>query len=920
MNENEIVERLKEQLYPALAGVLLDGRVLEHDRVETLVNAYLSLLGPNNLDNQVKHRVMSNIHDWIANFRLQVTVDVPHGIVGPENARIVKVRDAKHPIDWQAWSRYKLYLQVQKNFPVTVTRAIEQSTREIINRMPDPRSNESFDCRGMVMGDVQSGKTANYAGLLARAADAGYRVVVVAAGGTNSLRRQTQMRLERDFADICTDPNAPRNASRVGAFGNVPYVLVNWTTVDNDFVGNGLNVNYAALNDNNLVFMVIKKNGTVLRRIIEAFQAMRNQNPRAFQESALLFVDDEADYASVNGNDNDELPAVINRHIRTILGMFNKSAYVGYTATPFANVFIDPDPINNRIELEDLFPRDFIYSLGSPSNYQGGAKLFLDADGRNNTIQSIDAEDELIQRLRGGEPVTMPDSMEDALCSYILAHAIVRVRYRYERMKFTGMLIHVHREREPHNAIYNLVHAKLQSYKDEMVNNADVPLDSEIVPHLVRLRKVWDQQYKDKQNPDSTVPWDEVRVKMCQEDFLDELRVVVVNAENEMVDYAAYDRAGIIYIGGDKLARGLTIEGLVTTYFLRKSRQYDSLMQMGRWFGYRPGYEDICRVFMTDELRLYYSEIATSIEELKYDLLQMENRNLTPRDFGLKVRNNISGLLVTGAAKMRAANTIQQYVSMSGGFLFTNSIPADDNRRNRINEIFRSFIGSLHTEIGVTFSECLNRNAFMWELVPARRVLNFLREIADSGLNIYKIGTYCLSSEQPVRDALTAEGYLDVSLVRLARQNDAQSVELEIGGEPRQVTFGLRRTASLNRDGMFTFTKNNSTSPSDERGGLTDSEIAAWLRENEKDNNYQMSRSDYRACRGAKRNRPLLILTGYFVGSSDIEGEQTAPKFVSACGLSFPSSASAENGHQRIVNYVYNPVALRQLEEQEGED
>lgn len=922
MNKEEIIADIKACLAPIFDRRLLGGQSLTDDFIAKWARVQMIGLFDDTIEDVLQDAIVQELIEWGKVYGVPVHVDAPHCIKSDALNDVERIH-AEDISEWAAWNRYEVFLEHERHMPLSVVKSISSSTKEIIELLPAPQKNDAFDCRGLVVGDVQSGKTANYAGLLARAADAGYRVIIVAAGGTNDLRSQTQQRLERDFAAMVTVGRS--NVVTVEKYGKVPYHVVPYTSVADDFSGS---VDRAALgNPENLVFLVIKKNGAVLRRVIQSFEGMRNQNPRAFRDSALLFVDDEADYASVNASGEVENPTAINRLIREVLDMFQKSSYVGYTATPYANVFINPTKPDTEADTEDLFPRDFIYCLGTPSNYEGPAKLFLSEVGSENAVQSISPEDEFKKAInkRGNRP-SMPASMEYALGTYILAHAIIRLRNL--KMQFSGMLIHVDRKTTPHERIRELVESKLQEYKDELQCNAIGSIDDESVPHLAKLQQVWQEQYEGKLDEETPITWENVRAKICDEEFLDELKVFKINSETESLDYNRTDNVAAICIGGDKLARGLTIEGLVTTYFLRCSHQYDSLMQMGRWFGYRPGYRDICRVFMPDELRLYFSEIATATEELKGEIREMKNRKMTPLEFGLRVRNDVSGLLITSRNKMRAAEQFEEHVRTAGGFFFTNVIPSDNESREKNNADWDSFLLSLSNLTGVACEQ--TKNAFVWKDVPAEVVIPFLKHMAQSGLDIFKTSDFCLDARQVVIEALKSEAFIDVSLVKLIREDSGVKIPFFVQGELRSVCIGKRNPSSDHAH--YIFEKNNATAAVDERGDLKDEEILHWLREVKgvDDQHYEMGRKDYRSCRAyyKRHNKPLLIMASYMLPETPLKCDSGVgmrsckeidpnvfTKRISACGLSFPNSDAAGNGASRTIKYVYNQTAIKALKE-----
>ncbi len=274
---------------------------------------------------------------------------------------------AKGNIDWFYWNRYRRYLG-EKRLPPQVIQKIDSITERILDHLEDPKKEGKWSRRGMVVGHVQSGKTDNFIGVVNKAADSGYRVIVVLAGMLNSLRNQTQERLDMGFLGIDTSiPEKPYTG--VGLLdrgeGKKP---ASFTTSVSDFkkaTANSSGVGIDGLK--NPAIFVIKKNKSTLTNLIEW---LKYNTKHKLKDYPMLLIDDEADHASINTSDSGTEATAINKKIRELLQLFDRSAYVGYTATPFANVFIDPD-----VE-EDLFPRDFIVSLDPPSNYFGSERIF----------------------------------------------------------------------------------------------------------------------------------------------------------------------------------------------------------------------------------------------------------------------------------------------------------------------------------------------------------------------------------------------------------------------------------------------------------------------------------------------------------------------------------------------------------------
>src|SRR5262249_42666461 len=167
---------------------------------------------------------------------------------------------------------------------------------------------------------------------------------------------------------------------------------------------------------------------------------------------------------------------------------------------------------------------------------------------------------------------------------------------------------------------------------------------------------------------------------------------LINGSAKDALEYDAARQTGInvIAIGGDKLSRGLTLEGLSVSYYLRASRMYDTLMQMGRWFGYRPGYLDLCRLYTTAELRRWYGAVTAANEELLREFDYMAAIGATPKEFGLRVRNHPDGLLVTARTKLRNARKV--YVTFAGTISETIIFRTDEESRKQNQSAAESLI------------------------------------------------------------------------------------------------------------------------------------------------------------------------------------------------------------------------------------
>lgn len=666
-------------------------------------------------------------------------------------------------IDWRFWGRYRKYL-VRKHIPQTAINALDRVTDRTLELLGDPSETTPFNRRGMVVGDVQAGKTSNYAGLVCKAADAGYKVIIILAGLHNNLRSQTQIRLDEGFVGKVSVPigEAPNIVVGVGSIDPSP--IVNWATnrtERGDFNRRIMN-HFGVHPGGPPLLFVVKKLRSVLDSVLSWVNATGNsqdQRGRRFVGVPLLMIDDEADNASIDTQAQDFIqgrpdpehePTAINARIRRILGRFDQASYVGYTATPFANIFIHPDA-ETGAEFQDLFPRDFVINIPSPENYVGPSRVFglaFDDDGEISPglpalIEEITdhAESSASRETRGWMPPAhksdhrplferedrIPPSLERAICCFVLAVAARRARGQVR--EHNSMLIHVTRYQAVQQQVVNQVQQHLDALKNDIRCGG---------PALDRLRSLWEQTFVDVTHelalPDCLpVSWREVEGHVRTS--VETIRIRQINGSSaDVLDYDANRDAGlnVIAIGGDKLARGLTLEGLSVSYFLRGSRMYDTLMQMGRWFGYRPGYLDLCRLFTTSDLVDWYEHITLASEELRREFDRMEMIRATPRDFGLRVRSHPT-LTVTSRVKMR--NGTEMRVSFAGDISEMTVFSTSPETLERNFQASADFIGRLGDHFNYTESPEQPRSggsshrwshSHYWTRVPVEHILELL--------------------------------------------------------------------------------------------------------------------------------------------------------------------------------------------------
>jgi hypothetical protein len=550
------------------------------------------------------------------------------------------------------WSAYSKYLSDVKHWTDTSIYGLDNSTNEIVAHISNPLSEEAYSTKGLVVGYVQSGKTANFTGVIAKASDAGYRLVIVLAGTINILRAQTQRRIDKeligkellDYDDIYME-NLPEDWDDFISHGDYPSKLesFDWDRLtDTRFDFKDLGTKASVLDfhktepnepfnsPRNLYqspakLIVIKKLPSIIKKLIKNLETLRTE----LDEIPVLIIDDESDQAGINTKKPDANPSsednenrtATNQQIVRLIDLFKRCQYIGYTATPYANV------LTNINDPKDLFPKDFIISLTKPEGYMGISD-FVDPDLDTTDIDDNDFTYKEKAFIRGVDSEEY-DDLATAVHSYILSGAIkiYRETTNPDKYKFTHhtMLVHTGMRQADHEADRSDVE-KILKY----INSPET---------LRKIQDLWDEDFlpvRDSQEPDAPMPPNFEELKSCISECLNRLeggqRTMVLNTNNP--ETPDFDEKGIwcVFIGGNKLSRGYTVEGLTVSYFTRPSNQGDTLMQMGRWFGFRKGYRDLVRVFLgTSEGRgnvnliEAFKEICSMEENLRDDLKRYSN-------------------------------------------------------------------------------------------------------------------------------------------------------------------------------------------------------------------------------------------------------------------------------------------------------
>lgn len=842
---------------------------------------------------------------------------------------------------WRLWPRLYEYLRHESRLSPTVLKELDRSTDQTLERIESPLREGRWDRRGLVVGHVQSGKTTHYTSVIAKALDAGYQIVIVLAGIHKSLRSQTHERLDKDLIGL--DSAALLEAARRGArppagaavigvgrfdlqrgLADLPFTILTCTTSadDGDFrTSIARQVGFRVSPGTRLV-MVVKKERSILTNLRDW---LRTQNAAPGTTTRIhapaLMIDDEADHASINTNDPEVAPTTINRLIRELLQSFERVGFVGYTATPFANIFIPSGDADGPFG-DDLFPRSFVVNLKAPSDYIGPSLVFGHPGDDSMGLPAqlplpmhvsvADSAAWLPDRHRNGHvPGPLPASLREAIRLFALACAIRVVRG--QSREHSTMLVHATRFINVQERVAQQVDEELNTLRS-IANLGGAGNIEELravfqdiwARHLSRHHDAFRTALGDRCPPlqDFSSVWREVPAALC--------RIQVMKVNGNSSDALTYSRTPeglwVIAIGGDKLSRGLTLAGLSVSYFLRTSKMFDTLMQMGRWFGYRPGYVDLCRVFTTDSLHVAFREIALAMDDLRADLDRMADARKTPEEFGLRVRTPSDGLLITAANKIRDGEEV--FVRFAGELVQALEIPRTGLQANDNRSAVRALIGRL----GAGYTQSVRgkqTSHFLWHEVPVATVLEFLERY--EAISTPSFFGRCEALRRYIRERATQGELRTWTVAVISRGNSPGTVSL--GGMTfPMVVRGDKKGAGIPPDRFATQAVVGSA---DEAADLTRDEYDRALatspppRNRPNDRPSSASRSRVREVRG-ESGRGYLML--YLIHDPNI----TDPvEFIPSAAISFPASATAQP-----LAYTVNDTWRREygLFDEEGTD
>ena len=834
------------------------------------------------------------------------------------------------------WGRYREYLEIEKNFAPDVINKLDRITDSILDNFFDPSIKATINKKGLVVGQVQSGKTANYTGLICKAADAGFGLIIVLAGIHNNLRSQTQIRIDESFLGFDTQHTRAfdQRSIQIGVgdpyFGS-PIVAHSLTSSieKGDFTQGAANALGLNFNTSEPIVAVIKKNPHVLRRIYQWLGAQANEDSelgRVIRNKSLLLIDDEADNASINISNDPERQSSINGWITQILDLFGKNAYVGYTATPFANIFIPLDDQN-------LFPRNFIKNIPAPSNYIGPEKVFgfspLEEDETSNTVLPIfnrinDYSDFVPDRHKKDDqkPSSLPESLKRAIRCFIITCAIRRLRG--QTTVHNSMLIHVSRFVLWQDHIAELVSNHFVYYRRGIDQNDSVILnefkttfeqDENGYKSFVTVsQQILDSELKNLDSQTQVHLWSDVLEHL--NDAAARIEVKSIHGgSGEALDYFDHKNGlSVIAVGGNKLSRGLTLEGLSVSYYLRASRMYDTLMQMGRWFGYRGGYVDLCRLFTSRELNEWFCHITQASEELREEFDYMTDvAGSTPEQYALKVRTHPGVLQISATNKMRSAITVQ--ISWAGrlveSYEFKKDISVIDNNFKNTQK----FIGTLPLGFDT------KPNAFVWYDIPAEQVINFF-EGMQSVENLKKAEPRKII--QFINAQLRNGELTDWRLALMTKPNPKNNSTISLNGDNVQIGQWKRTEDDKNsNEQIYYLRKSHIISPSDEFIDFTDIEYERAMnltnlhRKKEGEAMYPNGQIVRNELRDPKK--PLLII--YLLDPEEsIDPKNPLPKGINpfvGYAISFPKS-----NYNAPISYAVNEELLERFDivEEDFED
>ena len=721
----------KQKITNLLYGIM--GKADKKNSLEEKKKFYLGYLEKNAeyLDIEEKIDINSDeIDELITDKFLSIVVDKPK--VFEAEGYTPWLQDVRNDIKWEFYDRYEKYLLDYKGWKPKAIADMKKSSDIIMDHLANPKNGKLFNKKGLVIGDIQSGKTANYTALINKAIDVGYKIVIVLAGLTKDLRNQTQTRLDSEVLGYQTKTSGKGDTIGVGLIKQLHIEGLTYADDKKDFGDMKKFFSVHTLDkDVNPIVAIVKKNTSVLDHLNDFITtSQKNCYSNGKLDIPVLIIDDEVDQASVDTKNSSSLESAsaINKKIRTILSNLNRYSYVGYTATPFANVFVDPNK-------EDIYPKDFILCLPTNDDYCG-IKDYFGVDIVNDDEDVSDHSSDLFVNITDyndmflnntkitskTDTVAINNSLKKAIQSFIIASSIKKSR---GINGYNSMLIHIARFKNPSTTLRPLV----SDYIDELYHDFKYKYDVTIED----FKKFWEKNFKkvsQKRLGDNFDDnWESIKKYLLPTIESVQMNIKVINGDSgDLLDYSTSKSGDYIVIGGDKLSRGLTLEGLVISYYYRNSKAYDSLLQMGRWFGYRKGWIDVCRVYTTVKFMNDFITVGKVLQKFKLDMQEMYDLHLNPREVGQRIMYS-PNLIPTARNKMKSSTKVK--ISFSDGL--QQVITFDRKFINDNLKLTENFIKSLEN------GEVRPNNKVVFRNVKVDKVLDYLRKYKDCS-NYYGYG------------------------------------------------------------------------------------------------------------------------------------------------------------------------------------
>jgi len=718
------------------------------------------------------------------------------------------------------WNAYRQRLASVGGWKEEALLALDASTRSVIERLSNPSRQEAFQSKGLVVGYVQSGKTANFTGVLARAADAGYRLIVVLAGTTELLRKQTQRRLDKemigrefldqDYKDEELDSSIS-HGTRPGQLGYFDWQRLTGPEFDYTSLKRGIDaLEFEKANPRkpfnapeNLRsakarLIVIKKNSIVMSKVIGDLERIKSR----LEDIPALIIDDESDQASVNTRAADKQRPAVNGRIVQLLRTLRRAQYVGYTATPFANVFVDP------AQPEDIFPKDFLLSLPRPPGYMGVSD-FYDLDRQPPyDPKDLSSKRSCFVRPVRGDNLKVPENLTRAVDSFILTGALKLYRVA-QGIPVRGihhtMLVHLSSRKGEHAQHVEMI--------NDLLNRSDYRSGAA----RDRLKELYRSDFKPvttARAPELQLPSKYSAIVPYVNDSLDRLyedgkRVLMVNSDED-ADTPDFDtRVWKIIVGGTKLSRGYTVEGLTISYYRRSARTADTLMQMGRWFGFRQGYVDLVRLFIGTEeplgkgktIDLYeaFGGVCRDEEMFRGQLKQYASMD-DPRVLPIQIPPLVPAHLLKPTSANKMFNATVQYQNFQMEWVERTMLPTDTSEMRANWKSFLHMVeGSRFTPTTIALDvdgEHQSYDVMHVELAPDR-VGDFLKSYRWLGSN-----PHLIKRETDFMDGTRGDPEIERWLV-IAPQRRDEPTNLECNVNGQQMSAFKRSRVDGGRVGVI---------------------------------------------------------------------------------------------------------------------